>query len=179
MNSLVVDILQKGYHRKQQFSPLCLHSCGIVSGTGDPIPGTVWISSEAAVCTGGAIHVTLVELHLRYDWLRSNVELLLEKNTPCTIKFLELPLKLLLPMELLKALVSLASCASSLCPEGGRVTLWENTWLQTKLSCMRTKERKKVNWRSLFWHFLTSEVSALYTLCLNRQGFKFLFSSSR
>lgn len=81
VGTLHIGILQKGYHRKQQFSPLCLHSCGIVSGAGDPIPSAVGISSEAAVSTGGAVHVTLVELHLCYDRLRSNVELLLEKKT--------------------------------------------------------------------------------------------------
>jgi len=79
VGSLYVGILQKRYYRKQQFSPLCLHSCGIVSGAGDAIPSAVWISSKAAVRTGRSIHVTLVELHLRYDRLRSNVELLLEK----------------------------------------------------------------------------------------------------
>lgn len=79
VGTLYVGILQKGYHRRQQVSPLCLHSCGIVSGAGDPIPSAVGISSEAAVCTGSAVHVTLVELHLCYDRLGSNVELLLEK----------------------------------------------------------------------------------------------------
>lgn len=33
-----------------------------VVGTGGPIPGTVWVPSQAALCTGTAISLTLMQL---------------------------------------------------------------------------------------------------------------------
>lgn len=167
VETLDVDILLKACQNKQELSPLCLHGCGVVSGAGDAVPGAVRIPGQAAVGTGRAVHVTLVELHLSYDWLRPHVELLLQKVHQTGL--LQCPLKRLFPTQLLKLFIwtifrvdwsLLAGCASSLWPEGGRATLQENIWLQSKLSYWGQRNRKKVKWTSLFWHFLASEVSA-------------------
>lgn len=152
---------KKGFHREQQFSPLCLHSCGVVAGAGDAIPSAVRIPSETAVRTGTAVHVTLVELHLCYDRLRSNVELLLEKNTPCMIKFLELAVKLLLPTELKYVSFSISCQLRIGAVPWGRQSYSVGKYLIIGCPARGERSREKVKLKRLFWHFLASEVSAL------------------
>lgn len=150
-----VDTLLKVCQNKQELSPLCLHPRGVVAGAGDAVPGAVGIPGQAAVGTGCTVHVTLVELHLSYHWLGSHVQLLLKKKINQT-GLLQYPLKrlCLFPMQLLELLdwSLLAGCASSLWPEGGRLTLQENIWLQSKLSYWGQKQKEgKMN--KFIWAF--------------------------
>ena len=55
-----------------------MRACWVIPGAGYAIPGTVRVSSQAAVSTSTSIHVTLMESDLGHGRSRSNIELLLE-----------------------------------------------------------------------------------------------------
>lgn len=57
--------------------PFGVQACGVVPGTREPIPGTIGVSGQAAVCAGGTVQPTLVHTDLRYTQLRAHVQLLL------------------------------------------------------------------------------------------------------
>lgn len=58
----------------------------VIPGTGYAVPGTVRVSSQAAISTSTSIHVTLMESDLGHGRRRSNIQLLLEtsKNREAT-----------------------------------------------------------------------------------------------
>lgn len=69
--------LNKGNTPSRTISPFRMCACWVIPGTGYAIPGTVRVSSQAAVSTGAPIHVTLMESDLGHGRSRSNVQLLL------------------------------------------------------------------------------------------------------
>lgn len=60
---------------------LCIPFAGrIEAGAAQSIPGTVWVSGEAAVSTSRAVSVTTVQGDLRDPELRADVQLLLQNK---------------------------------------------------------------------------------------------------
>lgn len=75
-----MGFLNKGSIPLRALSPFCMGACWVIPGTGYAIPGTVRVSSQAAVSTSTSVHVTLMESDLGHGRSRSNIQLLLETS---------------------------------------------------------------------------------------------------
>lgn len=54
---------------------------GLVAGTGSAIPGTVRVPGQAALSTGSAVALALVQPHLGHPQAGAHIKLLLEEGT--------------------------------------------------------------------------------------------------
>lgn len=76
-------------------SPFRVRARRVVAGAGDAVPGAVRVPSEAAVGTGAAVHVAVVESDLCHGRRGSDVQLLLQRADRDTSMFSQPPVRAL------------------------------------------------------------------------------------